>query len=346
MVLTKSAKKLYNLYVTTTLPISKGTDMYTIGIDLGGTNIAVGLCDEKLNILDKLSISTPAKEGAEAVTKAMAEATKNLLERNSVEIKDIEYLGMAVPGSIDPEMGVVEYSNNIPFENFPIAERFRSYIPIEKIYVENDANAAALAEALSGSAKDSCCSVMITLGTGVGGGVIINGKIFKGGINAAGAELGHTVIQAGGRLCTCGRRGCLETYASATGLVLSTKEKLRELEILGVDSKMFEIVKKYGKINGRIAFDAARLGDAQAKAVVDEYVYYLAEGITNMVNIFQPAVVSIGGGISGEGEFLLEPLRKAVYRDQYTRIRKIKAKIVAATLGNDAGIIGAAGLGR
>ncbi len=320
--------------------------MYTIGIDLGGTNIAVGLCDEKLNIIDKISTSTPAAEGDEAVTRAMAETTKALLDRNSLTVDDIEYLGMAVPGSIDPDRGVVEYSNNIAFEDFPIADRFRAYLPIEKIYVENDANAAALAEALSGSAKDTCCSVMITLGTGVGGGVIINGKIFKGGINAAGAELGHTVICAGGRLCTCGRRGCLETYASATGLILSTKEKLRELEILGVESKMFEIKEKYGKVNGRIAFEAAKAGDEQAMAIVNEYVYYLAEGITNMVNIFQPAVVSIGGGISGEGEFLLEPLRKAVYRDQYTRIRKIKAKIVTATLGNDAGIIGAAGLGK
>ena len=320
--------------------------MYTIGIDLGGTNIAVGLCDGDLKIIDKISVPTPVSDGAFAVAKAMADTSLKLVERNGLKISDIEYVGMAVPGSIDPEKGVVEYSNNIPFIDFPIADKFRESFPVEKIYVDNDANAAALGEALRGSAKGSDCSVMITLGTGVGSGIILGGKIFKGGINAAGAELGHTVIKTGGRLCTCGRRGCFETYASATGLKLSTEEKLKELEALGIDSKMFEIKKKYGKLNGRVPFDAARLGDIHAQAVVDEYIYYLAEGITNIINVFQPATVSIGGGISGEGEFLLNPLRAAVERDQYTRLRKTKTQIVTATLGNDAGIIGAAALGR
>lgn len=320
--------------------------MYTIGIDLGGTNIAIGLCDADLKIVDKISAPTPVSDGADAVARAMAETSIRLMEKNGLTAKDIEYVGMAVPGSIDPDRGVVEYSNNIPFCEFPIADKFREYINIEKIFIDNDANAAALGEALCGSAKGSDCSVMITLGTGVGSGIIIGGKIFKGGINAAGAELGHTVIKAGGRLCTCGRRGCFETYASATALKLSTKEKLKSLEALGLDSKMFEITKKYGKVNGRVAFDAARAGDTHGQEVVDEYIYYLAEGITNIVNIFQPATISIGGGISGEGEFLLKPLRVAVERDQYTRLRKKKTQIVTATLGNDAGIIGAAALGR
>ncbi len=320
--------------------------MYTIGIDLGGTNIAIGLCDTNLKIIDKISVPTPVSEGADAVAKAMADTTSKLIEKNGINTSDIEYVGMAVPGSIDPERGVVEYSNNIPFVDFPIADKFRAILPVEKIYIDNDANAAALGEALCGSAKGSDCSVMITLGTGVGGGIILGGKIFKGGINAAGAELGHTVIKTGGRLCTCGRRGCFETYASATALSLSTQEKLNELEALGIESKMFEITKKYGKINGRVPFDAAKLGDVHAQAVVNEYIYYLAEGITNIVNIFQPATVSIGGGVSGEGEFLLKPLREAVERDQYTRLRKVKTQIVTATLGNDAGIIGAAALGR
>ncbi len=320
--------------------------MYTLGIDLGGTNIAIGLCDGDLKIIDKISVPTPVSEGADAVASAMANTALKLIERNDLKTSDIEYVGMAVPGSIDPERGVVEYSNNIPFIDYPITDKFKAIFPAKKIYIDNDANAAALGEALQGSAKGSDCSVMITLGTGVGGGIILCGKIFKGGINAAGAELGHTVIKAGGRLCTCGRRGCFETYASATGLKLSTEEKLRELEALGVESKMFEITKKYGKINGRVPFDAARLGDVHAQAVVDEYIYYLAEGITNIINVFQPATISIGGGISGEGDFLLKPLRAAVERDQYTRLRKKKTQIVTASLGNDAGIIGAAALGR
>ncbi len=320
--------------------------MYTIGIDLGGTNIAIGLCDKDLNIVDKISVHTPASEGSEAVTKAMAETTKRLLEKNSLTISDIEYVGMAVPGSIDPELGVVEYSNNIPFENYPIAEAFRKYLPVEKIYVENDANAAALAEALVGCAAGTNSLVLITLGTGVGGGVVMNGKIFKGCINAAGAELGHTVIKAGGRPCTCGRRGCWEAYSSATGLIKSTKEKMYELELKGIDSALFEVSKKYTKLNARVAFDAAKLGDPYGILLVNDYISDLAEGVTNMINIFQPAVLALGGGVSGEGDNLIVPLNKIVERDQYTRLRKKKTFITVAKLGNDAGIIGAAGLGK
>ncbi len=320
--------------------------MYTLGIDLGGTNIAIGLCDGEFKIIDKISVPTPAQDGADAVTLAMANTAKKLIEKNGLSACDIEYAGMAVPGSIDPEQGVVEYCNNIPFCDYPIADKFKEILPVKQVYVENDANAAALGEAMQGSAKGADTSIMITLGTGVGGGIILGGKIFKGGINAAGAEIGHTVIKAGGRLCTCGRRGCFETYASATALKNATSEKLKELEALRLDSAMFGIVKKYGKVNGRVAFDASRLGDKYGQAIVDEYIYYLAEGITNMINIFQPAIISIGGGVSGEGEYLLAPLREAVERDQYTRLKKAKTQIVTATLGNDAGIIGAAALGR
>lgn len=319
--------------------------MYTIGIDLGGTNIAVGLCDASFNIIDKISTKTP-KDSDVAVVKAMADTTKALMEKNSLTLNDIEYLGMAVPGSIDPELGIVEYSNNIRFENFPIVAEFKKHLPIEKIYVENDANAAALAEALSGAAKGTSSSVMLTLGTGVGGGVIIDGKIFKGGINAAGAELGHTVIRAGGRPCTCGRRGCLEAYVSATGLVKSTKEKMEELRIKGIPSRLFELEEKFGKINAKLPFDAAKEGDFYAQEIVNDYIRDLAEGIANMINIFQPAVLSIGGGVSAEREYLIEPVRKIVERDQYTRLRKQKTFITPALLGNDAGIIGAAGLGK
>lgn len=319
--------------------------MYTIGIDLGGTNIAVGLCDADLNIIDKLSTKTPKDSDVEVV-KAMAETTKALMDRNSLTIADIEYLGMAVPGSIDPELGIVEYSNNIRFENFPIVKEFQKHLPIEKIYIENDANAAALAEALSGAAKGTDSSVMLTLGTGVGGGVILGGKIFKGGINAAGAELGHTVIRAGGRPCTCGRRGCLEAYVSATGLITSTKEKMYELKIKGIPSLLFDLEEKYGKVNAKLPFDAAKAGDFYAQSIVNDYISDLAEGITNMINIFQPAVLSIGGGVSAEREYLIEPVCRIIDRDQYTRLRKQKTHVTAALLGNDAGIIGAAGLGK
>ncbi len=320
--------------------------MYTIGIDLGGTNIAVGLCDGELNIIDKISVKTPRDCEPERIAEEMASVSRALIEKNSLTLKDIDSIGIAIPGSIDPKAGIIEYSNNLPFVNFPIVSEFKKHLPIEKIYIDNDANAAALGEALAGAAKGSDSSVMITLGTGVGGGVIIDGKIFTGGINSAGAEIGHTVVRIGGRLCTCGRRGCFETYSSATGLILTTKEKMRELEIKGIDSKLFEVAEKYGKLNARVAFDAAKAGDRYALEIVEEYTRDLAEGVTNMINIFQPAVLSIGGGISAEREYLIEPLARIVERDQYTRLRKVKTKICAATLGNDAGIIGAAGLGK
>ncbi len=320
--------------------------MYTIGIDLGGTNIAVGLCDGEFKIVDKISTKTPKERPAEDIAAAMTDTVKRMLERHKLDIGGIEYIGIAIPGSIEPEQGLIEYSNNLPFINFPIVEFFKNRLHTDKIYIENDANAAALAEALSGAARGTSSSVMITLGTGVGGGVILGGKIFKGGINSAGAELGHTVIRAGGRLCTCGRRGCLEAYSSATGLIVTAKERMRELEIKGIDSQLFRAAEKYGRINARVPFEAAKAGDIYGKEIVDEYIRDLAEGITNMVNIFQPEVLSIGGGISAEREYLIEPLRKRVERDQYTRLNKIKTRICAAALGNDAGIIGAAGLGK
>ncbi len=320
--------------------------MYTIGIDLGGTNIAAGLCDNSLKIVDKISVKTPKDCAPEKIAEAMASVSEELIKKHSLTLSDIEYIGIAMPGSVDPANGMIEYANNLPFVNFPIVDCFKKYLPIEKIYIDNDANAAALGEALAGAAKSTGSSVMITLGTGVGGGVIIDGRIFKGGINSAGAELGHTTIRAGGRLCSCGRRGCFETYSSATGLILTTKEKMRELEIKGIPSKLFETAEKYGKVNARVAFDAAKAGDRYAIEIVEEFTRDLAEGVTNMINIFQPAVLSIGGGISAEKEYLIEPLRKIVERDQYTRLRKEKTKICAAVLGNDAGIIGAAGLGK
>ncbi|MBQ9069987.1 MAG: ROK family protein [Clostridia bacterium] len=320
--------------------------MYTIGVDLGGTNIAVGLCDKNLKIVDKGSVPTKASREPELIIKDMAALTEEIIKRNNLKLSDIEYVGIASPGSVNAKTGIIEYSNNIPFFNFDICGVFKSFLPVEKIYVANDANAAALAEALAGAAKGTKNSVMITLGTGVGGGVIIDGKIFDGGVNSAGAELGHTVIVSGGRQCSCGRRGCWEAYSSATGLSNMTKEKMTELKIKGVHSLLFDEAEKDGKVSARTAFNAMKRGDTFGKQIVDDYIFYLAEGITNMINIFQPEVLSIGGGVCNEKEYLTKPLIEIVNREQYTRTNKNKTKIVTATLGNDAGIIGAAGLGK
>ena len=318
--------------------------MYTIGVDLGGTNIAIGLCDENLNMIDKGSVPTLADREGELIIRDMANLAAEIIKRNNLTVSDIASVGIATPGAANSKTGVVEYANNLPFLNFPIAEIFKKYLPVEKVLIANDANAAALGEALAGAAKGTKNSVMITLGTGVGGGVIIDGKIFDGGINCAGAELGHIVIVAGGRQCSCGRRGCWEAYSSATGLSNMTKEKMNELKLKGISSLLFEEADKDGKVSARTAFNAMKRGDKYGAMIVDEYIKYLAEGITNIINIFQPEVLSIGGGVCNEKEYLTKPLIEIVEREQYTRTNAHKAKIVTAVLGNDAGIIGAAGL--
>ncbi len=320
--------------------------MYTIGIDLGGTGIKVGLCDEALNILDKESAPTLAQRPAEEIVKDMATLTEKIIKRNNLTLEDIKSVGIATPGTVDIDTGMVIYSNNIPMKNFPMVEVYRSFLPIEKIYIENDANAAALGEALAGSAKGSDTSVMITLGTGVGGGIILGGKIFAGGINHAGGELGHTVINIDGRQCTCGRRGCFEAYCSATALTDMTKEKMHELKLKGIPSLLFDFAERDGRVSARTAFSAKNGGDKYGAELVNEYIKNLAAGITNIINIFQPETVCIGGGVSGEKDNLIIPLAAIVNADQYTRTNNTKTVIKVASLGNNAGIVGAAGLGR
>ncbi len=320
--------------------------MYTIGVDLGGTNIAIGICDEKLNLIKKGSVPTGAERAGEEIIKDMAALAKRLLDEAGISIDEVDYAGIASPGSINTKDGVVEFAGNLPFKNFPIRDIFKKYLPVERVYVANDANAAALGEALAGSAKGADSCVMVTLGTGVGGGIIINGRIFAGGLNSGGAEIGHIVLVHGGRQCTCGRRGCWEAYSSATALTQMTREKMTELSIKGIPSLLFKHAEAEGKVSARTAFSAMKEGDAFGKELVDEYIAYLANGITNMINIFQPEVLIIGGGVCNEREDLTTPLKKLVDTEQFSRNNPEKTKIVIATLGNDAGIIGAAGLGR
>ena len=316
--------------------------MYNIGIDLGGTNIAIGIVDENYNIILKDKVPTRTERPTSAIMDDMANLCKSLLERLNLTFEDIGSAGIAAPGSIDVENGVVRYSNNIKIENYPIARELKNRIPVKNVFVENDANAAALAEAKAGAGKGLDDVIMITLGTGVGGGIVIGGKLYSG-FNYAGAELGHTVIEFGGRQCTCGRKGCFEAYSSATGLINMTKEKLTETK----DTVMWEMVE--GDINntsGRTAFDACRKGDKAGKEVVDMYIGYLACGLANMINIFQPEVLCIGGGVCGEGDYLLNPLKELIKQNSYGYERQERnTQLKIAELGNDAGIIGAASLG-
>lgn len=314
--------------------------MYYIGVDLGGTGIKVGIVDENGKIIKKDSVPTGAHRAADEIIKDMAELCKKLIYEQNLTLADIKYAGIASPGSVDADNGVLVYANNLPFENYPIAARFSEFSGINKVYIENDANAAAKGEAEMGAAKGCANSVMVTLGTGVGGGIIIDKKVYSGH-NYAGAELGHTVIEVDGAQCSCGRLGCWEAYSSATGLINMTKAKMQEC----MDSKMWELAGSLEGVNGKTAFDAMRADDVAGKEVVDRYIKYLACGLINMINIFQPEVLVIGGGVCKEGENLTLPLQKYIDCEDYARSNKKRTKVKIAQLGNDAGIIGAAMLG-
>ena len=315
--------------------------MYRIGVDLGGTNIAAGLVDENYNIIKKLSVPTNASRGAEAIVADISALCLKLCEESGVAVEDIDAVGVATPGIADHTNGYAEYANNLPFDHVPICEMVTKATGIKEAHVENDANAAAWGEAVAGAAKGADTSVMITLGTGVGGGIVIDGNNVYSGFNYAGAELGHIVIEHNGRPCSCGRKGCWEAYSSATGLIKMTKEKLEECAEKGEATVMTELVEKKGRVTGRTAFDAMRLGDKAGTEVVNMYLDYLACGLATVISIFKPQIITIGGGISGEGQSLvdaLEPRVRAYKHGGETDIR-------IAQLGNDAGIIGAAFLG-
>lgn len=318
--------------------------MYYIGIDLGGTNIAVGVVNSEYKIVAKGSTPTKANRDAKEIMFDMAELCKKLVAEAGITFDDIEYAGIAAPGSIDPRKGTVIYANNLPFDNFPISDILMSYIPLKKVYIENDANAAALGEAVAGAGCGVAHMIMVTLGTGVGGGVVIDHKLYSG-FNFAASELGHMVIEYNGRPCTCGRRGCFESYSSATGLINMTKEKLEECRATGRETVMNKYVADAGRVTGRTAFDAMRAGDAAGKEVVDLYLSYLVTGLVNIVNIFQPEVISLGGGVSNEGQSLIDALLPGIRAEQYGNGVVPVTEIRIAKLKNDAGIIGAAMLG-
>lgn len=319
--------------------------MYRIGIDLGGTNIAAAVVNNEFKIVKKMSVPTGASREAGLIMDDMAALCKKVCSEAGIDFSEIEAIGIASPGVANHTDGVVEYSCNLPFRKFPICAELGKRLGMTNIHVENDANAAAWGEAVAGAAKGTKSSVMITLGTGVGGGVIIDGKVFSGS-NYAGAELGHIVIEVGGRQCGCGRRGCWEAYSSATGLIKMTAEKIAECEESGRKTVMTDMVKKYGRVSGRTAFDGYRAGDEAAREVVDTYIEYLASGLASMINIFQPEVLSIGGGISGEGQFLVDLVMPIINKERYGGdFVDNKTEIRIAQLGNDAGIVGAAFLG-
>lgn len=313
--------------------------MYRIGIDLGGTNIVVGLVEQDFRIVDKCSVKTQVPRSVESMTADMAQMARTLLERNRLLWQDVASVGVGVPGTANPENGHMEDANNLGFDDVPFLPLLAKKIPVP-VHFGNDANVAAWGEYLTGGYQEDSF-VMVTVGTGIGGGIILGGSLWPG-INGAAAEFGHMTIDHDGVPCNCGRRGCFEAMASANALITQAREQMRKHP----ESLLWSLCGgNAAKVEAKTVFDGAAAGDETAWELLDVYITYLAEGITNIINVFQPAVLCVGGGVSRAGEVLLRPLREEVARRVYSRNSKRNTRIELAKLGNDAGILGAALLG-
>lgn len=314
---------------------------YFVGIDLGGTNIKAGVVSDKGELINKVSIKTNAERPMEEIITDMGTLAQRAISEAGITESDVSAIGIGSPGTPDNKAGTLVYAKNLPFINAPMRKIIRSVIDLP-VYIDNDANCAAMAESVSGAAKDAADSVTITIGTGIGGGVIINNSIYSG-FNQAGSEFGHTVLVSGGEQCTCGRKGCFEAYSSATALGRMTKEAADA----NPSSVLNELIAKNdGKLNAKIAFEGMRMGDAVAKEVVDTYIEYLSDGLANAINAFMPEVLVIGGGVCNEGDPLLLPLREKTLSKPFFGPGVKKTEIRIAEMGNDAGIVGAAMMGK
>lgn len=311
--------------------------MYRIGIDLGGTNIAACIVDNNCRILLKNNRPTALPRTPEALAAAIFTQVSDLLTTAQLTFTQISTAGIGIPGSVNQQTGMVEYANNLGFDHVPFIRLLQEHFPCP-LLAQNDAKAAAWGEYLAGAGRGTSSMIMITLGTGIGGGIILDGKILEG-FNAAAGEIGHMVIRSGGRSCSCGRKGCFEAYASATALLADAWSAAEAHK----DSLLWTSCNgQKNRLHGKHIFSAASLGDPQASQVLSQYISFLAEGTANLINIFQPELVCIGGGISGAGEQLLEPLKRTVAPLVYSRSSEKNARLVTAMLGNDAGLIGAA----
>lgn len=310
---------------------------YYIGIDLGGTFIKGGIVNDNGEIIASDKIPTEAEGGSAVVAGNIARLATMLLERCNLTVSDVEGVGIGCPGMIDSHSGNVIYSNNLNWVDFNIANKLSELLGGTRVKVANDANVAALGEVKFGAAKEYDSAVMVTLGTGVGGGIVIDGNLVEGN-KGAGAELGHTVITRGGESCTCGRKGCFEAYCSATALIRDTKRAM----LANKDSKMWEIG-DVSAVTGKTAFDYLET-DESAKAVVENYIENLACGLVNIANVFRPEAILLGGGVCAEGDRLIKPLQALMDRDIFAGDKGPGVKIIIAKLGNSAGLLGAAAL--
>ena len=314
--------------------------MLYIGIDLGGTGIKAGVVDEGGNILLKDSCPTGAERGYGAVIQDMATLAIDVVKRSGHYMDEIKAIGIGLPGVLDPRTGRVPFCTNLGWHDVPIIEEMAKYTD-RPVFVDNDATVAGLAEAVAGASAGTQSSVFVTLGTGVGGGVILNGRVFSGSHGVA-TEIGHTVTVDGGELCTCGKRGCWERYASATALI---REGCRLCE-RKPDTKLMKVVNGDLKMIGaRNVIDLARAGDPDCMVLFDNYIHHLCVGLVNLINVYDPEVIVLGGGVSNAGQFLLDAIQEKLPDMVFFKSMPY-ARVELATLTNDAGIIGAAMLGR
>lgn len=313
--------------------------MYRIGIDLGGTNIVAGLVNDRLQIIDKCSVKTMVPRPVEAIIDDMVQLVNELLLRNQLSYSDLCSVGVGVPCTANQHNGHMEDANNLGFEDVPFLGALQEKLPVPVLF-ENDANVAAWGEYFAGR-YDRDSFIMVTIGTGIGGGIILGGRLWAG-INGAAAEFGHMTIRHDGIPCNCGRRGCFEAMASANALIAQAKESMRS----NPDSLLWDVCcGDISRIEAKSVFDCAAQCDVTSVELLDRYTTYLSEGITNLINIFQPAVLCIGGGVSRAGEQLLKPLQDKVSSMVYSKNARLNTEIVLAALDNDAGVLGAALLG-
>lgn len=309
---------------------------YHLGVDLGGTNIKAGVTDQQGKILLKYSVKTNKAGDANVISEQIVGLCHEVCKKAGISMDEIASVGIGIPGTVDAETGMVIYANNLHLDDAPVGKIVSEALG-KPVLLNNDASCAAFGEFVSGSGKEYRSIIMVTIGTGVGGGIILNGKPWDG-MEGSGGEIGHMVIDAGGEPCTCGRTGCWEAYSSATALVRDTRLAIEQHP----ESLLRKVMEKTGKISAKTAFDAMRMGDTVAKELVDRYLFYLSEGIANIINIFAPEAVILGGGVCNEGDALLVPLKKLVYQKCYGGNKIRHADIKIAALGNDAGIVGAA----
>lgn len=314
---------------------------YYLGLDVGGTNLAAGVIDENYRILSKASIPAGAERNIEAITSDMVKVSKTAVEKAGMSLSDFSSWGIGMPSYVNPKTELLVHANCFRWRNVPIYSYLEKLIPLP-IFIENDANCAALGETLTGSAKGYSNVLMLTLGTGLGGGIILDKKIYAGA-DQMGAELGHTKLVYRGRKCTCGQLGCAESYCSASALVHQTKEALRRSE----DSIIMELCgHDISKLEGRTVFTALEKGDTVAQKVVEKYVDYLSYALSTFIAIFRPEAIILGGGIANAGKALCDPLKKRLRINTFAANEIGVPDIMTAASGNDAGIIGAAMLER